>query len=183
MSNAAASVPGRAARLAPVIAPSPRRDDDAPSRPGIDRRTALTSVLLAGGALAGGAALAGCTTPEDRADDPQAVAAHLQWHLQRHGVDLSAGPAPADIVLALRDRVQTLAEMAERATVWFRPLTDYDDAAVAKHLGEAARAPLADAPGDVNADPMMAWFFAITPKDGIDLDGFMDEDAYKALIG
>ena len=42
---------------------------------------------------------------------------------------------------------------------------------------------LADAPGDVNADPMMAWFFAITPKDGIDLDGFMDEDAYKALIG
>ena len=47
----------------------------------------------------------------------------------------------------------------------------------------AVNAPLADAPGDVNADPMMAWFFAITPKDGIDLDGFMDEDAYKALIG
>ena len=77
-----------------------------------------------------------------KSDDPQAVAAHLQWHLQRHGVDLSAGPAPADIVLALRDRVQTLAEMAERATVWFRPLTDYDDAAVAKHLTAAAAAPL-----------------------------------------
>lgn len=64
MSNAAASVPGPAARLAPVIA--------LPTRRGIDRRTALTSVLVAGSALAGGAALAGCTTPADRADDPQA---------------------------------------------------------------------------------------------------------------
>lgn len=80
-----------------------------------------------------------------KSDDPQAVAAHLVWHLQQHGFDLAAGPAPADIVLALRDRVQTLAEMAERATVWFRPLTDYDTAAVAKHLTAAARAPLQDA--------------------------------------
>ena len=32
------------------------------------------------------------------------------------------GPAPADIVVALRDRVQTLKDMAERAAVWFQPL-------------------------------------------------------------
>ena len=61
------------------------------------------------------------------------------------GYDLAKGPAPADVVVALRDRVQTLKEMAERAAVWFRPLTHYDDAAVAKHLTAAARAPLADA--------------------------------------
>jgi glutamyl-tRNA synthetase len=35
--------------------------------------------------------------------------------------------------------------MAERAAVWYQPLAQYDDAAVAKHLTAAARAPLADA--------------------------------------
>jgi len=49
------------------------------------------------------------------------------------------------VVIALRDRVQTLKEMAEKALVWYQPLTAYDDAAVAKHLGAAAQAPLAKA--------------------------------------
>ena len=35
--------------------------------------------------------------------------------------------------------------MAERAAAWYQPLTQYDDKAVAKHLTDAARAPLADA--------------------------------------
>jgi len=35
--------------------------------------------------------------------------------------------------------------MAERAAVWYRPLTHYDDAAVAKHLTAAAGMPLAEA--------------------------------------
>ncbi len=78
-------------------------------------------------------------------DDPVDVGKHLQWHLLQQGFDLTRGPAPADIVIALRDRVQTLKEMAERAAVWFLPLTHYDDAAVAKHLTAAARAPLIDA--------------------------------------
>ena len=34
---------------------------------------------------------------------------------------------------------------APRGAVWFGPLQGYDDAAVAKHLKPAARAPLADA--------------------------------------
>jgi len=78
-------------------------------------------------------------------DDPNDVAKHLQWHLDAQDLDSANGPAAADIVVALRDRVQTLKEMAERAAVWFGPLTQYDDAAVAKHLTAAARAPLADA--------------------------------------
>jgi glutamyl-tRNA synthetase len=32
--------------------------------------------------------------------------------------------------------------MAERAAVWYQPLTNYDEAAVAKHLVPAAQAPL-----------------------------------------
>ena len=79
-----------------------------------------------------------------KSDDPAAVAAHLAWHLQNDGYDLAAGPAPADVVVALRDRVQTLKEMSERAAVWYRPLTEYDDKAVAKHLKAEARAPLSE---------------------------------------
>jgi glutamyl-tRNA synthetase len=75
-------------------------------------------------------------------DDPADVGVHLSWHLEQAGYDLAAGPAPADVVLALRDRVQTLKEMAARAAVWYRPLEAYDAAAEAKHLVPAARAPL-----------------------------------------
>ncbi|MFS8137632.1 MAG: glutamate--tRNA ligase, partial [Thermomonas sp.] len=79
-----------------------------------------------------------------KSDAPEDVAKHLEWHLHEAGYDLATGPAPADIVIALRDRVQTLKDMAERAAVWFGPLTQYDDKAVAKHLTAAAHAPLAD---------------------------------------
>jgi glutamyl-tRNA synthetase len=77
-----------------------------------------------------------------KTDDPNEVARHFLWHLERAGYDLANGPKPADVVVALRDRVQTLKDMAERAAVWYRPLTVYDEAAVAKHLVPAARAPL-----------------------------------------
>jgi glutamyl-tRNA synthetase len=80
-----------------------------------------------------------------KSDDPDAVARHLQWHLQQFGYDLSRGPKPADLVVALRDRVQTLRDMAERAAVWYGPLTTYDEAAVAKHLTAAAAPALRDA--------------------------------------
>lgn len=42
---------------------------------------------------------------------------------------------------------------------------------------------LADAPGDVNADPLAAWFFRIKPSDPASVEGFMDEAGYQALIG
>ncbi|MHB8912312.1 MAG: glutamate--tRNA ligase [Lysobacter sp.] len=77
-------------------------------------------------------------------DDPADVATHLEWHLHNEGFDLASGPAPGDVVIALRDRVQTLKEMATRAAVWYRPLAHYDEAAVAKHLNAAAQAPLTD---------------------------------------
>jgi glutamyl-tRNA synthetase len=35
--------------------------------------------------------------------------------------------------------------MAEKALVWYQPLTEYDEAAVAKHLKSTATAPLAKA--------------------------------------
>lgn len=47
----------------------------------------------------------------------------------------------------------------------------------------AVNSALADTPGDVNADPMAAWFFRIKPTDAAAMDGFLDEAAYQALIG
>ena len=74
--------------------------------------------------------------------DPAAVAPELRWHLARAGLDADTGPKAEDIVIALRERVHTLNEMADKARVWFGPLESYDDAAVAKHLTAAARVPL-----------------------------------------
>lgn len=73
-----------------------------------------------------------------KSEDPAAIAPHLVYQLNKLGLDLGAGPAPADVVVALRDRVQTLKEMAEKAVVWYQPLVEYDEAAVAKHFKPGA---------------------------------------------
>ncbi|WP_017460426.1 glutamate--tRNA ligase [Dyella ginsengisoli] len=69
-----------------------------------------------------------------KTDDPQAIAPEFEWHLRQAGLDPAKGPAAADLIVALRDRVQTLKEMAERAAIWFGPITEWDEKAVAKHL-------------------------------------------------
>ena len=69
-----------------------------------------------------------------KTDEPQALAAEFEWHLAHAGIDFSQGPAPADVIVALRDRVHTLKEMAERAKLWYGPITEWDEKAVAKHL-------------------------------------------------
>ncbi len=46
-----------------------------------------------------------------------------------------------------------------------------------------ANAALADEPGKVNEDPMgEGWFFKFKPAQTDDLNGFMDEAAYKAYL-
>jgi len=77
-----------------------------------------------------------------KTDAPEDVAMHLQWHMEQAGYDLANGPALADVVIALRDRVDTLKQMAERAAVWYQPLTHYDEAAVAKQFVPAALLPM-----------------------------------------
>jgi glutamyl-tRNA synthetase len=87
-----------------------------------------------------------------KSDDPLEVATHFVWHLRAAGIDPEHGPEPADVVVALRDRVKTLKEMAERARLWYLGIESWDEAAVAKHLKgagdtlQAARAALAAAP-------------------------------------
>ena len=88
-------------------------------------------------------------------DDPAAIAPQLAYQLEKLGIDPATGPAPEDVVVALRERVQTLKEMAEKAVVWYRPLEVYDEAAVAKHLKAGAEVPLARAREALAALP--AW--------------------------
>jgi glutamyl-tRNA synthetase len=47
--------------------------------------------------------------------------------------------------VALRDRVHTLKEMAERAKIWYAPIAEWDDKAVAKHLKNDGAAAVLDA--------------------------------------
>src|ERR1700744_4521456 len=85
-----------------------------------------------------------------KTDAPEAIVPEFTWHLEQAGIDFSKGPAPADVIVALRDRVQTLKEMTERAKIWYGPIVEWDDKAVPKHLQndtaigvlEAARAGL-----------------------------------------
>ncbi|HHW4668473.1 MAG TPA: glutamate--tRNA ligase [Xylella fastidiosa subsp. multiplex] len=77
-----------------------------------------------------------------KTDDPATLAPPLVWHLEQRGIDVSAGPAPTDVILALRERVQTLKEMAEKAEIWYCPLQRYDEIAVAKHLKPGAETAL-----------------------------------------
>ena len=80
-----------------------------------------------------------------KSDDPAGIAPQLEYQLRRLGLEPANGPATVEVVVALRDRVHTLKEMAERAAVWYQPLETYDEAAVAKHLSKAASAPLSAA--------------------------------------
>ena len=78
-------------------------------------------------------------------DNPADIAAEFAWHLQQAGIDPSTGPEPADVIIALRDRVQTLKEMAERARTWYAPITEWDPKAVDKHLRNDTAVPVLNA--------------------------------------
>jgi glutamyl-tRNA synthetase len=66
--------------------------------------------------------------------DPAELGKELAWHLQRLGLDVSKGPDPAEAVVALRERAQTLKAMAEQARIWYAPIEAWDAKAVKKHL-------------------------------------------------
>jgi glutamyl-tRNA synthetase len=80
-----------------------------------------------------------------KTEAPASIAPALVYQLEKLGLDLNAGPSAEDVVVALRERVQTLKEMAEKAVVWYQPLETYDEAAVAKHFRAGAELPLGKA--------------------------------------
>ncbi|MEO8808624.1 MAG: glutamate--tRNA ligase [Rhodanobacter sp.] len=75
-----------------------------------------------------------------KTDAPETLVAEFEWHLRRAGMDPARGPSPVEVIVALRERVHTLKEMAERARIWYGPILEWDDKAVAKHLKNAGAA-------------------------------------------
>ena len=69
-----------------------------------------------------------------KTDSAEKVAAHLVPHLEELHYAMAHGPKPAEIVIALRDRVKTLKEMAEKARCWYEEFESYDAESAAKHL-------------------------------------------------
>ena len=87
-----------------------------------------------------------------KTEQPSAIVQEFEWHLAQAGIDFSTWPKPADVIVALRDRVQTLKEMAERAKIWYGPIVEWDEKAVAKHLQNDSAVAVLEAAKDLLAD-------------------------------
>jgi glutamyl-tRNA synthetase len=74
----------------------------------------------------------------------EALGARLRPFLERAGLDVSRGPAPASVAVLLRDRAATLAEMADAAHYFYAAPTDVIDVPnkFAKDMTDAVRAAL-----------------------------------------
>lgn len=62
------------------------------------------------------------------------VARHLEWQLERIGIDYSNGPSTYKVVTALCDRVKTTLEMGEKCRYFYTDEVQLDPEAKAKHL-------------------------------------------------
>lgn len=66
----------------------------------------------------------------------------LRWHYQQLEVNVESGPGLADVVVALRERVKTVREMAEKSQCFYQDQVVYDENAAKKHLKSSALEPL-----------------------------------------
>ncbi|MDP6413355.1 MAG: glutamate--tRNA ligase [Arenicellales bacterium] len=79
-----------------------------------------------------------------KASDSTQLVSLLSDRLKGRGIDVSNGPPVDDVVSALRERAQTLDEMADKSEYFFSDFEDYDANAAQKHLRPVARDMLAD---------------------------------------
>jgi len=79
-----------------------------------------------------------------KASDSAQLVSLLSDRLKDRGIDVSSGPPVDDVVSALRERAQTLDEMADKSEYFFSEFEDYDTKAAQKHLRPVARDMLAD---------------------------------------
>lgn len=67
----------------------------------------------------------------------EAIRKELQWHYTKLGVDCSNGVAIDDVITALRERVKTVLEMAEKSQCFYIDKVEYDEEAAETHLKNA----------------------------------------------
>ncbi|AGT10411.1 glycine cleavage system protein GcvH [Paracoccus aminophilus] len=99
------------------------------------------------------------------------------------GITAHASEQLGDVVFIELPEVGREVEAGEEIVVIESVKAASDITAPVAGVITAVNTALADAPGDVNADALAAWFFKIKPSDAAAVEGFMDEAAYSALIG
>lgn len=100
------------------------------------------------------------------------------------GITEHAAEQLGDIVFVELPEVSTLVARGDDAVVIESVKAASDILAPLDGEIVEVNAALSDNPGLVNEDPTGAgWFFKIKVDDLAALDGYMDEDAYKAMIG
>ncbi|MEM1081920.1 MAG: glutamate--tRNA ligase, partial [Pseudomonadota bacterium] len=76
------------------------------------------------------------TAPDD------VILPELTWHMERIGLDLTAGPPLSDLLAVQRDRFETLTELAEQSRSFYQSFEHFEPGAAKKHLRPVAQAPL-----------------------------------------
>ncbi|HEX22333.1 MAG TPA: glutamate--tRNA ligase [Chromatiales bacterium] len=76
------------------------------------------------------------------AAEPEKIAHHLGIHLGKLGIDPCDGPDIMGVVMAQKERAQTLVEMAQISEFIYRDFDTFDETAAKKHLRPVAQEPL-----------------------------------------
>ncbi len=71
--------------------------------------------------------------------DGEYVGEALAWHFAQMGIDVSKGPALAEVVAIQAERVKTLKEMAAISTYFYTEFEEFDANAAKKHLRPVAQ--------------------------------------------
>jgi glutamyl-tRNA synthetase len=79
-----------------------------------------------------------------------AVAEHAAWHFDQQGIDLSEGPALADVISVQAERVDTLKQLAQISRYFYEDFEEFDANAAKKHLRPVAKEALLAAKAALN---------------------------------
>lgn len=77
-----------------------------------------------------------------KSDDPKSVAEALAWHFEQAGIDISQGPALADLVAVQAERCKSLVELCQISQYFYTDTIEYNEDAVKKHLRPVVLEPL-----------------------------------------
>ena len=69
-----------------------------------------------------------------KTSDPEHIARHLRYHLDKLDVDPANGPMLSNVVKAQRERAKTLVEMAQNSVFFYRDINAYDLKDASAHL-------------------------------------------------
>ena len=100
--------------------------------------------------------------------EPSYIAEHLQWHMDKQGIDCNNGPELVEIVKAQRERSKTLIEMANSSRYFYQDFEQYDEKAAKKNFKQGA---------DEVLQQLMDKFSALSEWDGTTLHQIVLETA------